>query len=144
MRTSQDEQDVRIGFSFIDSAYATKIGWDVIGIYVILRRFAWRKYDSGSLGEHLSDGRIVCSVSYRKVAAMMGVSHSYVVRRMKILMSFGWLKREKDQYNQGQNIYTLGTRRSWVDGDKTHIEDMFYADTLAEVEIGLPKKKKKK
>lgn len=144
MRTSHDEQDIRIGFSFIDSAYAAQIGWDVISVYIVFRRYAWRKAGDSQLGKYLGDGKIVCSVSYRKVADQMGVSRSYIMRRMKILLAHGWLRKEKDQYNQGQNIYTLGKRHTWIDGDKTHTEDMFYADTLAESEIGAPKKKKKK
>lgn len=148
MQTSIDKPFVPIGFSFIDSGYCSKILWDALPVYIVMRRYAWRA--NGDVGQGFNividhdDEKIYCCVPIRRIAKIMGYTPGYIYKRILILIRAGWIRISKKTFSQGQKIYVLGIRSHFKDGGKNCIVDTFYADAICEYEIEKQEKRKKK
>lgn len=130
MRSSRDEFDLRIGFSFLDSPAISIVGPRAFTVYLKLRRYVWRSRKPNKLTSFFAKGLLVSKVNQGDVADQLGISRRSMVDDIDTLRRNGWIKTEKlDDY---ELVYVLGRK---VDGLEHYFVDeqiQAYVDWLGD------------
>lgn len=127
MRTSRDEYDLRIGFSFLDSPALRLIGEKPFLLYLKLRRGIWRSRE-GRLGSAFQRGLLVTLANQGGLADELGWSRETVRLGVKRLREVGWLYTEKVR-DENELYYVLGEWKPIRGGGRG---EAFFADAMME------------
>jgi hypothetical protein len=140
VRTSYDEYDIRIGFSFLDSRYRLKVDAGMLLTYIYLRRYVWRGRDSRNnvIKRLEKDGFIVARISQSRLAESLGMSIRSIREYTKKLEELDWLI-VKEVVGQGL-YYVLGERAKATKGKMNVVAEVFYADHATEISVEAEKK----
>lgn len=130
MRSTEDEMDVRIGFSFIDCVLRTIPPGELV-TYLVLRRFVWRG-KSGPLAPLYQAGMLCCSIRQKRISELSGISLTVTKEHLAALKNRRWVETRRIE-DRDELLYVLGERAQTA-GEKFEGE-IFYADSLVEQEV---------
>lgn len=114
----QDEQTVRIGFSFLDLEYSKKFFGGPLDVYMRLRRKVWRGKKHDLLQKYINRGILACVISVEKLAAECGIAWGTTRKYLKVLEEEGWIIILETIKNRGIWIIQLG---KVIDGHETYL-----------------------
>ena len=144
MRTSQDDYDVRIGFSFLDSQYRQQIDPITLLTYIYLRRYVWRGKSGANkiVQALLSEGCLVARIGQAKLSEQVGVSSRTIRTSIRKLEKMGWVETREFS---GDGLYYVLGKQVAIKKDKLKTKgEIFFADAITEEVIEIERKNKEK
>lgn len=139
MWSVEDEQFLKVGYSFIDAGLIEKIGARTLCMYMVLRRFIWRS-KKGILARFWKEGLLISSLRQKKIANLAGIQDRTVRRYLEKLKALGWISTMKVD-DRDELVYVLGERIQSRDGEFEG--ELFYADSWCRSYISQKKKESK-
>lgn len=130
MRSTEDDFDIRIGFSFIDHCLQY-IDPPALFVYLVLRRYIWRKA-TGDLGAFYRDGLLCCSIRQKRISELTAIHRNTIIRHMEKLRDLGWIETKKIG-ERDELVYSLGERVKTASGK--YEGEIFYSDSWVETKV---------